>query len=224
MIDIHVSSSPDVFLIRIPHILSERISLTGETSSTPNRPHHSPSAGYLKPCNDINHMFDSGSDVVVLSEHWLWPYELHRLNGIHPGCRGTGVADSRPLQFQHVVNCEEVCPPAVLLVVYGALADPDVLGNDGLVDPPQMSATHWFILACVMAFMEEGLPDLDSKSWGRGGSYSIVAQDGRAELGLQQCLVQSLSSWNLQPYTRGPSRAEKAYEISSDFYSDFSSE
>ena len=43
----------------------------------------------------LNHILDSGSDIVVLSEHWLWPYELHKLSEIHPGYQGMGVADSR---------------------------------------------------------------------------------------------------------------------------------
>ena len=43
----------------------------------------------------VNHLMDSGSDIVVLSEHWLWPYELHKLNEIHPGYQGLGRADAR---------------------------------------------------------------------------------------------------------------------------------
>ena len=33
--------------------------------------------------------------VLVLSEHWLWPYELHRLNDISDNYAATGKADSR---------------------------------------------------------------------------------------------------------------------------------
>ena len=43
----------------------------------------------------LNRILDSGSDIVVLSEHWLWPYELNKLNEIHPGYHGLENADSR---------------------------------------------------------------------------------------------------------------------------------
>lgn len=43
----------------------------------------------------LNHIFDSGSDIVVLSEHWLWPYELYKLDEIYSGYRVMGTADSR---------------------------------------------------------------------------------------------------------------------------------
>ena len=31
----------------------------------------------------IKSMIEDGSDVLVLSEHWLWPYETYKLNEIH---------------------------------------------------------------------------------------------------------------------------------------------
>ena len=34
-------------------------------------------------------------DVIVLSEHWLWPYELHKLDDIHPDFVGLGISDHR---------------------------------------------------------------------------------------------------------------------------------
>ena len=40
-------------------------------------------------------LISDGSDVIVLSEHWLWPFDLHRLEGIHPDFMGWGQADSR---------------------------------------------------------------------------------------------------------------------------------
>ena len=43
----------------------------------------------------LNHLMESGSDIMVLSEHWLWPYELHKLNEIHPDYEGLGRADAR---------------------------------------------------------------------------------------------------------------------------------
>ena len=35
------------------------------------------------------------SSVVVVSEHWLWPYELYKLDEIHPDFRGHGQSDAR---------------------------------------------------------------------------------------------------------------------------------
>ena len=35
------------------------------------------------------------ADKIVLSEHWLWPFDLHKFDGIHPDMKGTAVADSR---------------------------------------------------------------------------------------------------------------------------------
>lgn len=43
----------------------------------------------------LDHLLNTGSDVVVLSEHWLWPYELHKLNDLNPDYQGLGKADSR---------------------------------------------------------------------------------------------------------------------------------
>ena len=36
-----------------------------------------------------------GSKVLVLSKHWLWPYDLHMLNDINQDCDAIGKADSR---------------------------------------------------------------------------------------------------------------------------------
>ncbi len=43
----------------------------------------------------LNTLISDGSDITVLSEHWLWPFDLHRLNEIHPDYRGHGQSDSR---------------------------------------------------------------------------------------------------------------------------------
>ena len=43
----------------------------------------------------INKLIALGTDVVVVSEHWLWPYELHRLDEVHPNYVGLGKADRR---------------------------------------------------------------------------------------------------------------------------------
>ena len=38
---------------------------------------------------------NTGSDVVVLFEHWLWPYELHKVHELNSSYQGLGKADSR---------------------------------------------------------------------------------------------------------------------------------
>ena len=43
----------------------------------------------------LQHFLESGSGVVILSEHWLWPYELYKLGEIHPDFHGVGNADRR---------------------------------------------------------------------------------------------------------------------------------
>ena len=43
----------------------------------------------------INHLISSGVDILVLQEHWLWPFELNELQSIDPNFSYTGVCDSR---------------------------------------------------------------------------------------------------------------------------------
>lgn len=38
---------------------------------------------------------DDGSKVIMVSEPWLWPYELQKLDDIHPDLIGSGKSDSR---------------------------------------------------------------------------------------------------------------------------------
>ena len=40
-------------------------------------------------------LLKEGSKIVVLSEHWLWPYELHRLNEIDEEYEAVGKSDCR---------------------------------------------------------------------------------------------------------------------------------
>ena len=34
-------------------------------------------------------------DIIIISEHWLWPFELHKIQNIHPNMTGTATADNR---------------------------------------------------------------------------------------------------------------------------------
>ena len=43
----------------------------------------------------LEQLINDGSKVMVISEHWLWPYELHRLGEVHADFDGVGVADRR---------------------------------------------------------------------------------------------------------------------------------
>lgn len=43
----------------------------------------------------IRNLMDSGSDVIILSEHWLWPFEMQKLKEIHSEFNAECVTDSR---------------------------------------------------------------------------------------------------------------------------------
>ena len=43
----------------------------------------------------LNSLLKEGSKIVLLSEHWLWPYELHRLREIDEEYEAVGKSDSR---------------------------------------------------------------------------------------------------------------------------------
>ena len=51
--------------------------------------------GYKNALPYINHLLESGSDVIALSEHWMWPFEIPELCHIHPDYTGFGRADKR---------------------------------------------------------------------------------------------------------------------------------
>ena len=43
----------------------------------------------------ILNLIESGVDIIVLQEHWLWPFELPSLSSIHPQYDFTAVSDKR---------------------------------------------------------------------------------------------------------------------------------
>ena len=43
----------------------------------------------------LNQLISDGSEVIILSEHWLWPFNLDQLQDIHPDYAGFGFADKR---------------------------------------------------------------------------------------------------------------------------------
>ena len=43
----------------------------------------------------LHHLIKNGSDIIALSEHWLWPYNLESLTNLHPDYNGFGYCDSR---------------------------------------------------------------------------------------------------------------------------------
>ena len=43
----------------------------------------------------LNALIEEDSKVIVASDHWLWAFELHRLQEVHPEFSGTGKADGR---------------------------------------------------------------------------------------------------------------------------------
>ena len=45
--------------------------------------------------NSTHYLNADGSDVIIISKHWLWPFELHQLEEIHPDFTCWSQADSR---------------------------------------------------------------------------------------------------------------------------------
>ena len=43
----------------------------------------------------IHHLIESGSDIVAITEHWLWPYQLSKLDEINPQYTGFGVSSAK---------------------------------------------------------------------------------------------------------------------------------
>ena len=43
----------------------------------------------------LKHLFNSGSSIVVLQEHWLWPFELNKLQSVSDGICYHAVSDPR---------------------------------------------------------------------------------------------------------------------------------
>ena len=43
----------------------------------------------------VQHMAEEGADIIVLCEHWFWPYQLYQLQLLHPEFKAFGVADKR---------------------------------------------------------------------------------------------------------------------------------
>ncbi len=43
----------------------------------------------------VHHLIADGADIIAVSEHWLWPYQLESLENIHPEYKGYGVSDRR---------------------------------------------------------------------------------------------------------------------------------
>ena len=49
----------------------------------------------------LHRLLEGGSDIVILSEHWLWPFDLYKLDELHPSFSGFGRADSRLSETAH---------------------------------------------------------------------------------------------------------------------------
>ncbi len=43
----------------------------------------------------LHHLIAQDADIIILVEHWLWPFDLSRLNSIHPDFSATAVSDHR---------------------------------------------------------------------------------------------------------------------------------
>ena len=74
---------------------------TGPINSTPTTSQQSLTLscwncrGWATSVPYLEHIVQRGSDVIVISEHWLWPFELHKLNEFNPHYTSLGKADPR---------------------------------------------------------------------------------------------------------------------------------
>ena len=51
--------------------------------------------GYRNAIPYLSSLLEDNTDVIALSEHWLWPFELADLNNLHPDYTSIGCADKR---------------------------------------------------------------------------------------------------------------------------------
>ena len=51
--------------------------------------------GYFSSAEYLHHLISVGVDVIVLQEHWLWPYELTSLDRLHPDFAFHAISDNR---------------------------------------------------------------------------------------------------------------------------------
>ena len=52
----------------------------------------------------ILHLINTGSDIISLSEHWLWPYNITTLSNIHPNYEGFGYCDQKLHESSTLTN------------------------------------------------------------------------------------------------------------------------
>ena len=57
--------------------------------------------GLATACPYLHKLFECDSDIVILSEHWLWPFDLYKLESLHPSFFGFGCADRRLTDITH---------------------------------------------------------------------------------------------------------------------------
>ena len=43
----------------------------------------------------LNHLSESSSDVIIVTEHWLWPFEAHKLAQVNKNFHAEVVTDTR---------------------------------------------------------------------------------------------------------------------------------
>lgn len=51
--------------------------------------------GFANSIPYIHKLINNGYDIIILEEHWLWPYELSSLKSVHPDFSFIAVADKR---------------------------------------------------------------------------------------------------------------------------------
>ena len=74
---------------------------TRESQGVANQ-RHSPNIGIASwNCHGLSHAIpylqhlSETEDIIVLAEHWLWPFELPKLDSIVPGFQGIGISNTK---------------------------------------------------------------------------------------------------------------------------------
>ena len=121
----------------------------------------------------LNHLLEAGTDIIAVTEHWLWPYQLHMLQDVHPsyegfgrsnnrlnensdlvrGCGGVGIIWKKSLRISPVISISSDRLCAVRLFI----SDTDSI-NIGCIYLP--SSDHCFEAACGYRIQVVFLNDL----------------------------------------------------------------
>ena len=89
-------------------------------------------------------------DVILISEHWLWPYELSKLDSIVPGYKGFGCADKRLSEFS---EANKGCGGVAILWKASLPVSPVATISSDRITAVQLSICHGTSLSVVGVYL-----------------------------------------------------------------------